>query len=139
MRVNNDTVGNGADQFFPAVAVSNNGWVHATFYDRRRDFDNTLLEYWWAVSFDGGKTFPVNFALSNTSFNGDHSRNGDNDFIGDYTVIITDNTTLACVWCDTREGSENQGDTEIYAVIHDYFELFKMHGFDVEKFLTEPG
>ena len=57
VRVNNDTTQN--DQFFPAVSVSEEGWVHVTFYDRRNDTSNTLLEYWWGVSFDHGETFPV--------------------------------------------------------------------------------
>jgi len=121
IRVNNDNESNGVDQFFPAVSVSMEGWVHVTFYDRRNsDPANTLLEYWWAVSFDGGETFPINRVLTDESFNGDHSRNGDNDFIGDYTGVDTVNSTLACVWCDTREGDENNGDTEIYASIFNY-------------------
>jgi hypothetical protein len=120
IRVNNDNESNGIDQFFPAVSVSDEGWVHVTFYDRRNDTDNTLLEYWWAVSFDGGQTFPVNVRLTNEQFNGDHSRNGDRDFIGDYTGVDTFNATLACVWCDTREGDESNGDTEIYGAIFDY-------------------
>ena len=122
MRVNNDTQGNGIDKFFPAVAVSAEGLVHVTFYDRRNDTANTLLEYWWGISFDGGKTFPVNLRISDTSFNGDHSRDGTNDFIGDYTGVVATNDTVAAVWCDTREGSESDGDTEIYFVAVPYLE-----------------
>jgi len=123
VRVNNDTEGNGIDQFFPAVSVSMEGWVHVTFYDRRSDPANTLLEYWWAVSFDGGQTFPINMCLSDEQCNGDYSRTNDNDFIGDYTGVDTVNSTLACVWCDTREGSDTNGDSEIYAEIFNYQEM----------------
>lgn len=132
VRVNNDTEGNGIDQFFPAVSVSQEGWVHVTFYDRRSDPDNTLLEYWWAVSFDGGVTFPVNVPMSNVSFNGDHSRTGPNDFIGDYTGVDCVGDTLACVWCDMREGTEDTGDSEIYAGIFDYREYLETHDIGVE-------
>ena len=125
VRVNNDTEENGLDQFFPAVAVSNDGLVHVTFYDRRNDENNTLLEYWWAISFDGGQTFPVNFKLSNAAFNGDYSRDGDNDFIGDYTGVVATNDTVAAVWCDTREGSEDDGDSEIYFVGVPYLEVIE--------------
>lgn len=128
VRVNNDTVGNGKDQFFPAVSVSEEGYVHVTFYDRRSDPDNTLLEYWWAVSFDGGKTFPVNLRVSNTSFNGDYSREKDNDFIGDYTSVTTQNSTLACAWCDMREADASHASSQIYAGIFDYQKLLTTNG-----------
>jgi hypothetical protein len=125
VRVNNDTEGNGIDQFFPAVAVSADGLVHVTFYDRRNDVNNTLLEYWWAISFDGGQTFPVNLQISDATFNGDYSRNGDNDFIGDYTGVVATNESVAAVWCDTREGSEEDADSEIYFVNIAYLEVLE--------------
>jgi hypothetical protein len=125
VRVNNDTEGNGIDQFFPAVAVSADGIVHVTFYDRRNDANNTLLEYWWAMSFDGGQTFPVNLQISDATFNGDYSRNGDNDFIGDYTGVVATNESVAAVWCDTREGSEDDADSEIYFVNVAYLEVLE--------------
>jgi hypothetical protein len=125
VRVNNDTEGNGIDQFFPAVAVSAEGWVHAGFYDRRSDPDNTMLEYWWAMSFDGGASFPVNIPMSNTSFDGAWSRTGGNDFIGDYTTIVADNETVAAVWCDMRDGSDAIGQSNIYGAIVPYRELVR--------------
>ncbi len=126
IRVNNDTAGNGKDQFFPAVAVSADGLVHVTFYDRRSDVNNTWLEYWWGISFDAGKTFPVNFRISDTTFNGDYSRDPDRtDFIGDYTGVVATNDTVAAVWCDTREGNEQDGDSEIYFVGVPYLEVIE--------------
>ena len=139
VRVNNDNESNGIDQFFPAVSVSEEGWVHVTFYDRRSDANNTLLEYWWAVSYDGGETFPVNINLSDEQCNGDFSRNGDNDFIGDYTGVDTFNGTLACVWCDTREGSDSNGDSEIYASIFRYREYLASLGLGPEMPVVEEG
>jgi hypothetical protein len=132
VRVNNDTVGNGKDQFFPAVAVSEDGIVHVTFYDRRNDRNNTLLEYWWAMSFDGGETFPINLPISDANFNGDYSRDGDNDFIGDYTGVVATNVSINAVWCDMREGSESDGDSEIYFVRVFYKDVLKNLEFDVE-------
>jgi len=130
VRVNNDTEGNGFDQFFPAVAVSTDGLVHVTFYDRRNDVNNTLLEYWWAISFDGGQTFPINLQISNTNFNGDYSSDGDKYFIGDYTGVVATNDTVAAVWCDTREGSENDGDSEIYFAGIPYLEVLELLDLD---------
>jgi hypothetical protein len=126
VRVNNDTAGNGKDQFFPAVAVSTDGLVHVTFYDRRNDENNTWLEYWWAISFDAGKSFPVNLCISDTTFNGDYSRDPDRTpFIGDYTGVVATNDTVAAVWCDTREGTDTDGDTEIYFVGLPYLEVIE--------------
>jgi hypothetical protein len=137
VRVNNDSVANGIDQFFPAVAVSADGLVHVTFYDRRNDVNNTLLEYWWAISFDGGKTFPVNLQISTESFNGDYSRDGDNDFIGDYTGVVATNSSVAAVWCDMREGSESDGDSEIYFINIPYLEVIEQLGLDEYMETTE--
>lgn len=134
VRVNNDTEGNGKDQFFPTVAVSAEGWVHAGFYDRRMDPNDTMLEYWWAMSFDGGQSFPVNIPMSNVSFDGAWSRTGANDFIGDYTTIVANNETVAAVWCDMRDGSESAGQSNIYGAIVPYKELLRDNAdrFDVK-------
>lgn len=137
IRVNNDNVSNGIDQFFPAVAVSHEGYVHVTFYDRRSDANNTLLEYWWAMSFDGGETFPLNLPISDESSNGDHSRTGDNDFIGDYTGVVATNVSINAVWCDMREGSEEDGDSEIYFVRVFFQEVLDNIEFDFEIPQTE--
>jgi hypothetical protein len=131
VRVNNDTEGNGADQFFPTVAVSAEGWVHVSFYDRRSDSNNTLLEYWWAMSFDGGKNFSINIPMSNQSFNGDYSRTGDRDFIGDYTTIVADNDTVAAVWCDMRDGTETTGSSDIWTAVVPYKQLLKENKWNV--------
>jgi hypothetical protein len=125
IKVNNDTTQN--DQFFPAVAVSQEGWVHVGFNDRRNDTNNTLFEYWTGISFDGGETFPINYPLANASSNGDFSRATTNDFIGDYTGIVSVNTTVAAVWCDLRSSSEQQAGDQIYSVAYNYQEFLKAH------------
>ena len=129
VRVNNDPVGNGKDQFYPTVAVSAEGWVHVSFYDRRADPNDTLLEYWWAISFDGALTFPINMPMSNATFDGDWSRAGTNDFIGDYTSIVANNETVASVWCDTRGGSDSVASSDIYSAIVPYNELLRANKF----------
>jgi hypothetical protein len=129
VRVNNDPVGNAKDQFFPTVAVSAEGWVHVSFYDRRSDPNDTMLEYWWAMSFDGALTFPINIPMSNVTFDGDWSRVGTNDFIGDYTTIVANNETVASVWCDTRNGSDSVASSDIYSAIVPYKELLKTNKF----------
>jgi hypothetical protein len=136
VRVNNDTVGNGADQFFPAIAVSAEGWIHVGFYDRRSDPNDTLMEYWWAISFDGGGTFPINMPMSNASFNGSFSPGYETntDFMGDYTVVAADNETVAGAWCDTRNGSDTASQSDIYGAVVPYKELLRTN-----KFLNFTG
>jgi hypothetical protein len=114
LRVNDDEEGNGFDQFFSAVAVSPQGWVHMVFYDRRDDENNSLIWSYYAISKNGGQNFTLNMNMSDESFEGDYSRNGDNDFIGDYIGITATNTTAYAVWCDTRDGSSEIGRSEIY-------------------------
>jgi hypothetical protein len=129
VRVNNDTVGNGIDQFFPAVTVTDEGWVHVGFYDRRSDPDNKLLEYWWAISFDGGGSFPLNMPMSNVSFDGDLSQEGDLAFIGDYTGMSSGNGTVAGVWCDTRRATDSAPQSDIYGAVVPYKELLRTNKF----------
>lgn len=114
IRVNNDEEGNGVDQFFSAVAVSPQGWVHMVFYDRRDDENNSLIWAYYAISKDWGQNFSFNMNMSDESFEGDYSRTGDNDFIGDYIGITATNTTAYAVWCDTRDGTSDTGRSEIY-------------------------
>jgi hypothetical protein len=130
VRVNNDTEGNGIDQFFGAVTVTDEGWVHVGFYDRRSDPENRMLEYWWAISFDGGASFPLNMPMSDVSFDGDLSQEGDLSFIGDYTGISSANGTVAAVWCDTRRATESAPDSDIYGAVVPYRELLKTNKFN---------
>lgn len=111
IRVNNDEEGNGHDQFFSAVAVSTQGWVHMVFYDRRDDENNTLLWAYYAISKNGGENFTININMSDENFDGN---NAPHPFIGDYIGITATNTTAYAVWCDTREGTPEDGSSEIY-------------------------
>lgn len=102
LRVNND---NGtAAQFYPTVAVSPDGYVHVFFYDRRLDLNDTALDVFYAISIDGGSSFPHNNRVTTVSVDP-----GDEEFIGDYNGAWATEQGAYGVWCDLRtEG--NQGD-----------------------------
>jgi hypothetical protein len=102
IRVNNDNTT--AAQFYPAVAVSPEGYVHVFFYDRRLDINDTALDVFYALSTDGGENFTVNIRATTIS-----TDPGGEEFIGDYNgAWATENETYG-VWCDLRtEG--NSGD-----------------------------
>ncbi|UCE74792.1 MAG: exo-alpha-sialidase [Methanomassiliicoccales archaeon] len=113
IRVNNDTEGNGKDQFFSAVAVSPQGYVHLIYYDRRDDEDNTMMHIYYALSKDGGEEYTFQTNITTVSFDGNNGV-GSEPFIGDYIGICATNTTAYGIWCDTREASEGSNDCELY-------------------------
>ena len=81
IRVNDDKVGNGKDQFLTWMAVDPvDGSVNIIFYDRRNSNDNTT-GLTLARSIDGGKTFH-NFKVDIPPFHTD-----ENVFFGDYSGI----------------------------------------------------
>ncbi len=57
IRVNNDPVGNGKDQWFPFVAVDPDGNVNLILYDSRNSGDNQSGQLYFARSTDGGTSF----------------------------------------------------------------------------------
>jgi len=126
VRVNNDTVGNGADQFFPAMVVSDQGWVHLMFFDRKYDPDHTLIGVTYAVSVDGGQNFSINLNVSDTLFDGnlggraywtEATPGGDVGFVGDYLGIGVNNNTALLTWCDCRNAGPDDGNSDIYACL----------------------
>lgn len=116
-RVNNDEEGNGASQFFPAVSVAGNGWVIGEFYDRRDDPSNTNLSVYFAISKDGGQTFPDQINVTTRSFQGDDTaRSGsDTGFIGDYLGIAASDWFAIGLWCDASDAVANQTGGDIYS------------------------
>jgi hypothetical protein len=66
-RVNDDVIGNDADQFFAWVTVDANGHVHVTYLDRRDDPDGLLLAMYLSTSTDGGVTFGPAIRISDGS------------------------------------------------------------------------
>jgi hypothetical protein len=115
IRVNNDTEENGIDQFFSAVAVSEQGYVHLIFYDKRDDENNTLMHIYYALSKNGGDDFIFQTNITTESFDGNNAE-GSQPFIGDYIGLAASNTTAYGIWCDTREAEPEESDCELYSV-----------------------
>jgi len=58
VRINQDPLGNGKDQWAPSISLDpNSGAITVTYYDRRRDPANTGVEVWVSVSKDCGLTW----------------------------------------------------------------------------------
>jgi hypothetical protein len=92
VRVNDDPIKNGKEQFFTWMAVDPvDGSINAIFYDRR-DQEGLAARMTLARSVDGGRTFR-NFAVDQPPF-----ELSDNVFMGDYTGIDARNGLVAAAW-----------------------------------------
>ena len=104
MRVNDDPIHDGDDQFFQWMAVDPvNGDVYVQFYDRRDDPANRNTRLTLARSTDGGKTFR-NYDWS------DHSFAGENASLGDYMWMVAYDGRVYGVWTEAApEGYQVAG------------------------------
>lgn len=90
VRVNNDPLHNGHDQFFQWMAVDpKTGAVNLVFYDRRTDNRATTVTL--ARSTDGGKTF-ANYMLDGEAFV------SEGDTLGDYLAITAFGDKAFAAW-----------------------------------------
>ncbi len=95
VRVNNDAVHNGADQFFQWLAVDpSDGSANILFYDRRDDAENRRAIVVLARSTNAGESFS-NYAWTETPFD------PADGFIGDYTGITALNGRIYGAWTET--------------------------------------
>lgn len=107
-RVNDDPFNDGFDHFFPWATTKADGSVYVGWYDDRNDPFNTKVEYFVGKSTDGGKNFPVQTAVSDTSFNPCVGFPGCG-FFGDYTQIVSGpDGVVHAAWSDTRDGASMQ-------------------------------
>ena len=94
MRVNDDPVHSGADQFLQWMTVDpTDGSVYVQFYDRRADPSNRNTLVTLARSTDGGKTF-TNYAWSDEPFA------GENAFLGDYEWLTAYGGHVYGIWAE---------------------------------------
>lgn len=94
VRVNDDPLGNGAEQFFTWFDVDpTTGFVYVVFYDRRAYAPgSTMTDVYLAISEDGGSSF-VNQKISETPFVPDPSI-----FFGDYNGISAFAGKIRPIW-----------------------------------------
>ena len=104
VRVNNDAINNGKDQYYPWCAVDqSNGQLHVVFYDNR----NTTADssgVWMATSNDGGLTFE-NFQVSNANFKPKPISGLASGYQGDYIGVTAANGKAYPLWADDRTGN----------------------------------
>lgn len=108
VRVNNDGIGNGKLQYWPWIAVNNDGKIAIVWLDTRNTSNNTIVEAYLARSNDGGLTFTNELLSTQPS---PTSTPGTNIRFGDYICIDYWKNKIVPVWTDERAGNY---DMEIY-------------------------
>lgn len=107
-RVNSDKFLDGKHHFFPWATVTPNGNVYVGWYDDRNDKFSTKVQYFVGKSTNGGKTFPTQVPVSDTSFNPCVGFPGCG-FFGDYTQLVSGpDGVVHAAWSDTRDGASMQ-------------------------------
>jgi len=102
-RVNDDGIGNGKQQFFPFVTVTEGGAVDVMYYDTGYG-SSSLLDVTLIRSGDGGQSFDPSVRVTDQSFDPYHDGFG-GVFLGDYNgMAATDNATYP-FWTDCRSGT----------------------------------
>lgn len=104
VRVNNDALNNGKDQYYPWCTVDqSNGALHLVFYDNRNTTSDSS-GVWMASSFDGGLTFE-NYQISDANFKPKPISGLASGYQGDYIGITASNGKAYPVWADDRTGN----------------------------------
>ncbi len=105
VKVNDDDTGR--MQFFPSIATSPDGRLHAMWGDMRDDPTELRYHIYYAVSEDQGESFGLNARVTDSSSNPNWGFPG-GVFIGDYFSIAATDEDVYLVWSDSRLG-EFQG------------------------------
>jgi hypothetical protein len=129
IRVNQDPVGNGKDQWFPWPAVAADGTVYVVYQDRRLDTTSTVTAYgdpisppgnylvdaWVSKSTDKGETWTDSRA-SDTSSNWDFGFRG-GIFLGDYSGLAVSAQFAYPFFTDARNGTFASRRSDVYLQI----------------------
>ncbi|HXL36245.1 MAG TPA: sialidase family protein, partial [Ktedonobacteraceae bacterium] len=109
IRVNDDPIDNGANQFQPQMAVAPDGVVSISFFDTRKDPRHLLIDVYLAQSVDRGTSFLKNLRVTTQSWDPAVDAPIDNygsQFIGDYQGLTVDDHFAHPFWNDTRTGAQ---------------------------------
>ena len=101
-RVNDDLIGNGKTQMWPALGVAPNGRIDLIWYDFRTiTSTQSLLNIYYTASQDGGNTWEVNTKVTDVS----PGYTPTSLFAGDYHTVVSVNEKAVAVWMDNRVGN----------------------------------
>ena len=104
-RINDDAINHNKWHWMAALAVAPNGRIDVIWLDTRNAVNNTDSQLFYSYSFDGGNTWAPNVQVSN-SFN-PFLGYPNQDKMGDYMTIVSDNTGGNVAYCATFNGEED--------------------------------
>lgn len=107
VRLNDDRLRDGRDQYLPRLSISPSGRIDAIFYDRRGDTDNIGTNVYYTWSTNGGQTFSRNVRLNEVAFSSlvgprytVASAQGLFEF-GSRVALTSTDTEVLAAWTDT--------------------------------------
>lgn len=113
VRVNDDPMYNGCDQFHPWLSIDNDGVIHVCFLDRRDDPVNMLYNNYYTRSTDGGETWEVNHRISTVSSDPGHATLA--GLLGEYIGISAWDREVQMVWTDVRNLNQDVFSARVYS------------------------
>ncbi|MBN1953799.1 MAG: PKD domain-containing protein [Anaerolineae bacterium] len=103
------------DQFFPALTVTADNVVAASWYDRRLDpVGNWYFDRYWTVSYDGGATWEPNERVSDVSSPVYITPYLSACYHGDYDQMAYDGDVVYHLWSDDRVWFNGHYDPDIW-------------------------
>lgn len=133
VRINDDPINNGCDQFHPWLMVAPDESIIAVFLDRRNDPGNLLMDLYMTTSTDAGNTWSQNERISTVSCDptagstfADHLAHRDRidqpliladraGLLGEYIGVTASSIDdIHPIWTDTR-----LGDQDVFAGVKD--------------------
>jgi hypothetical protein len=136
IRVNQDPIGNGKDQFQQAVEVTAEGQLNMMWFDRRNDPQNFYIDTYFARSNDRGNSWHetrVTRSMWDPSINPPISPSG--EFIGDYQGLAATDCFAYPFWNDTTLANLDPGDPSYSP----YQEVFSARIPNEEQFGGDPA
>jgi hypothetical protein len=104
-----------SDQFFPTLSVGEGNIVSATWYDRRLDPANLLLDHFQAFSYDGGVTWQPSQRISDVSTPIRLDPGLATCYHGDYDTHVQTATHAVAQWSDDRNIVNGHNDADVFA------------------------
>jgi len=129
VRVNDDPLKNGRNQYLPALLAAGGGRLEAVFYDRRLDPENLNNNVYYAHADDYGKRFSQNVRLTSESSDSRvgptydllPSSKGLFEFGSHPALISGHKGVLVAAWTDTRNAESNRIQQNIVATtVHSF-------------------
>jgi hypothetical protein len=132
LRINDDPVDNGSDQFHPWLAINEDGILTAVWYDRRLDPQNYEFDVYMSHSFDGSDIWTANRRITEVASSPGSAKRGFEErhspgiyedkldrnperagLIGEYIGLSTMGDKANTCWTDTRNGNQDVFGTRV--------------------------